>query len=186
MRKYFLLTFLLQFSLAMFAQEDYTDYLQKEKKGRGRVVLHQSKAITDLVNGKIRSPFDTRNTPLPVRPVADSTMQNSLEVQGADSLLSNMVPGSVGQRVRANGYRIQLFSGGNSRAAKNEANMVGQRMKRLFPEVTVYTQFISPHWKCRVGDFRTYEEAVELFNRLKETQQFREAVIVKSKVNIYY
>ena len=93
--------------------------------------------------------------------------------------------GQTGQRVRANGYRIQVFSGGNSRAAKTEANMMGQRVKSLFLELPVYTHFISPHWICRVGDFRTYEEAHEVFQKLKETGRFPEAVIVKSKIIVY-
>lgn len=184
MWKYFFLTLLLQLPAMAFAQEVYTDYLQTEKKGRGKVVLHQSKAITDLVNGVVKSVSGTKNTAVSSRPtVADSTLRVSATTQNPDSV---DLTSALGQRVRANGYRIQLFSGGNSRNAKTEANAMGQRAKRLFPEISVYTQFISPHWKCRVGDFRTYEEAMDMFNRLKETQLFKEAVIVKSKVNIYY
>ena len=40
MWKYFFLTLLLQLPAMAFAQEVYTDYLQAEKKGRGKVVLH--------------------------------------------------------------------------------------------------------------------------------------------------
>ncbi len=176
MRKYIFLTFMLLFPAALSAQELYTDYLQKKTSGRGKVVLHQSKAITDLVNGVARK---AANPAIPQPLLGDSA-------SAADSAsLPGIVP-STGQRVRANGYRIQVFSGGNSRAAKTEANSMEQRVRSLFPEIPIYTQFISPHWKCRIGDFRTYEEANEVFTKLKETGRFREAVIVKSKVNVYY
>ena len=36
-----------------------------------------------------------------------------------------------------------------------------------------------------MGDFRTYEEAHEVFQKLKETGRFPEAVIVKSKIIVY-
>jgi hypothetical protein len=64
--------------------------------------------------------------------------------------------------------------------------MMGNRVKSLFMDLSVYTHFSSPHWVCRVGDFRTYEEANEVFRQLKETGRFREAVIVRSKVNVSY
>ena len=64
--------------------------------------------------------------------------------------------------------------------------MMGNRVKSLFMDLSVYTHFSSPHWICRVGDFRTYEEANEVFRQLKETGRFSEAVIVKSKVNVSY
>lgn len=181
MCKFKFLSFILlfHFSVISSAQEQYTDYLQKKTPGRGTVVLHQSKAITDLVNGVGRN-----TAAIPGQSSVPAAMSTVNRVP-ADSM--GQAGGAVmGQRVRANGYRIQVFSGGNSRTAKNEANMIGRRVKNLFPEITVYTQFISPHWKCRVGDFRTYEEASEVFMRLKETQSFREAVIVKSKINVYY
>ena len=88
--------------------------------------------------------------------------------------------------MRVNGYRIQVYSGDNSRKGKNEAAAMGRRVKAMFPELSVYTHFISPHWICRVGDFRTYEEASEYFRRMRESGQFAEAVMVRSKVTVYY
>ena len=85
-----------------------------------------------------------------------------------------------------NGYRIQVYSGGNSRQSKNEAAMMGQRVRSLFGDLSVYTHFLNPHWICRVGDFKTYEEANEMYRQMKETGRFREAVIVKSKIYATY
>lgn len=170
-------TLFLLFATAGTAQEKYTDYLQHQKAGKGQVVLHQSARITDLVNG-IFAFAQTSSTKKTAPSQTETAQQTAQDVT---------LPGSAqqGQRMRANGYRIQVYSGANSRAAKTEANMMGQRVKSLFMELPVYTHFISPHWICRVGDFRTYEEANEMFQKLKETGRFREAVIVKSKVNVY-
>lgn len=184
MRKYFFLTLLLQFPLSMAAQELYTDYLQKKTSRRGNVVLHQSKAITDMVNGVAKVGSNANRAGNAQGAVGGATAANG-QSPLTDSLQLSASGGS-GQRVRANGYRIQVFSGGNSRDAKTQAYQLGQSVKELFPELVVYTQFISPHWKCRVGDFRTFEEANNVYTKLKETQRFREAVIVKSKINVYY
>lgn len=94
--------------------------------------------------------------------------------------------GSSRARMKANGYRIQVYSGGNSRMARQEATKVGGQVKALFPELQVYTHFKSPRWICRVGDFKTYEEANEVFRALRETQKFGEAIIVKSVILIPY
>ena len=84
-----------------------------------------------------------------------------------------------------NGYRIQVYSGDNSRKGKMEAMAMGQRVRGMFPELPVYTHFVSPHWICRVGDFRTYEEANEYFRQMKESGQYAEAVMVRCKVIVY-
>lgn len=164
-----------------WAQEKFTDYLLRQKAGKGQVVLHQSARITDLVNGVHAAPVASKPA---ATPSAKRTETPTRQLQ--DTLVYADEPTvQTGQRVRANGYRIQVYSGGNSRAAKNEANMMGQRVKSLFLELPVYTHFISPHWICRVGDFRTYEEAHVVFQKMKETNRFPEAVIVKSKIIVY-
>ena len=82
-----------------------------------------------------------------------------------------------------NGYRIQVYFGDNSRQGKAEARAAGLRFRNSFPEHSVYVSFISPHWLCRVGDFRTREEAREVLRQIREMGMFREAVVVKSKIN---
>ncbi len=162
------------------AQTKFTDQLQQIVPGKGRVVLHQSQAITDLVNSPDATPVNSR---------AARVIQNEAKKQPADVAAAAKVEEETEEttttptaRVRMNGYRIQVYSGGNSRQAKNEATMMGNRVKSLFSELSVYTNFASPHWICRVGDFKTYEEANEVFRQLRATGRFREAVIVKSKI----
>ena len=80
--------------------------------------------------------------------------------------------------------RIQAYAGNNTRQAKNDAYHVASRVKEYFPELTVYTSFNPPRWLCRVGDFRSIEEADAMMRRLKSTGVFREVSIVRDQINI--
>lgn len=95
------------------------------------------------------------------------------------------VDSSLLTKVRINGFRVQLYSGGNSRMDKMRAQSIAQSAKGLFIQSPVYTQFISPHWVCRMGDFKTHEEALEALHEVRATSRFPEAVIVRCKVNAW-
>ncbi|MBO4549121.1 MAG: SPOR domain-containing protein [Bacteroidaceae bacterium] len=158
-------------TLNIGAQQTYTEKLQQAVESAGRIILHQEKAITDLVNGA----KNNASKPSQKKQV-DSTSHDSTQTTATDSL-------SLGPKVRMNGYRIQVYFGDNSRKGKSEARAAGLRFRNSFPEHSVYVSFISPHWLCRVGDFRTREEAREVLRQIREMGIFREAVVVKSKIN---
>lgn len=104
---------------------------------------------------------------------------------GIEAMLGTANTGTGGQKViKAFGYRIQVYAGNNSRTARNEAYGMASRVKEYFPELKVYTQFTSPRWLCRVGDFRSIEEADAAMRQLKRTGVFKEVSIVKEQVNI--
>lgn len=177
MRRILFSFFVIQCCL-LCAQVPYTDQLQKSTGNQGTVIIHQSQVITDMVNGTTKPlavPSTTQTKTEKQVNVASTSRQDTVKVQPVST---------SGQKVRANGYRIQVYSGGNSRQAKNEAMLIQNKVKNLYAGLPVYTHFQSPHWICRVGDFRTYEEANEVFTQMKGT--FSEAVIVRSKVNVYY
>lgn len=182
MRK-FLFSILFLSVIDMFAQATYTEQLQKTEEGKGTVTIHQSKAIADLVNGVTKSTLSQQKPTQPNSQV-DTTKAQETKSKEDSTLVNLQMP--TGKKVRVNGYRIQVYLGGNSRQAKYEAQQMGRRVKGYFGDLAVYTHFVSPHWICRVGDFRTYEEANEVFQQLKQTHSFSEAVIVKSKVYAYY
>ena len=181
MKKVLLTSALFFVCVLINAQVNYTEQIQKQIPGQGRIVLHQSSAITDLING----------TALVLAPVSVKT-EKKVSVptvktpQIVDSILSdtNKVQQLTGQRIRMNGYRIQVYMGGNTKKGKSEAMMMKERVKSLFSELSVYAGFLSPHWICRAGDFRTYEEASEYLQKMRETGRFDEAVIIKSKINV--
>ena len=95
------------------------------------------------------------------------------------------VDSSLLTKVRINGFRVQLYSGGNSRMDKMRAQSMAQTAKGMFSQSSVYTQFISPHWVCRMGDFRTHEEALTMLREVRAAGGFPEAVIVRCKVNAW-
>ena len=86
--------------------------------------------------------------------------------------------------LKARGYRVQVYAGNNSRIARQEANDVAEKIEKEFPEVSVYTFFLPPRWLCRVGDYRSIEEADAVMRRLKATGHFKEVSIVREQINI--
>ncbi|WP_300725715.1 SPOR domain-containing protein [uncultured Bacteroides sp.] len=91
---------------------------------------------------------------------------------------------SSSKTIKARGYRVQVYAGNNSRVARSEAIAIANKVKATFPEAAVYTYFQSPRWLCRVGDYRTVEEAHEAMRKLKESGQFKEISIVREQINI--
>lgn len=88
--------------------------------------------------------------------------------------------------IKSTGYRVQLYAGNNTRQAKNEAHKVAEEVKETFPDLKVYTSFNPPRWLCRVGDYRSIEEADAMMRQLRATGQFKEVSIVKDQINIHY
>ena len=88
------------------------------------------------------------------------------------------------QMLKARGYRVQVYAGNNSRKAREEANKVAEDIKKEFPELPVYSFFQPPRWLCRVGDYRSIEEADASMRSLKATGKFKEVSIVREQINI--
>lgn len=160
------------------AQQKYIDRLMKPAAGQGVVRIVQDAEITRMVNGKAGEATSPATQPA----------GNGQEGQKALAEGGNQ-PGASHKPVRkmkANGYRIQVYAGGNSRTARQEAQRMAGKVKDYFSDLPVYTHFQSPRWICRVGDFRTYEEASQALDDLRATEQFDEALIVKSVILIPY
>ena len=84
-----------------------------------------------------------------------------------------------------NGYRVQVYAGGNSRDARVKAERTGREINALFPREPVYVHFYSPRWICRMGNYRTYEEAHQVLNAVKKLG-YQSAIIVKGKITVPY
>ena len=92
---------------------------------------------------------------------------------------------SEAQRViKSRGYRVQVYAGNNSRQARDEANAVAEKIKEKFPDMPVYTFFQPPRWLCRVGDYKSIEEAHVAMRQLKAAGNFKEVAIVREQINI--
>ena len=57
-------------------------------------------------------------------------------------------------------------------------------VKKAFPNMPVYTYFQPPRWLCRVGDFKSMEEAYDAMLKLKGCGKFKEVAIVRENINI--
>lgn len=86
---------------------------------------------------------------------------------------------------KVNGYRVQVFAGGNSRNDKMKAQEAGNKVKMAYPELPVYVHFYSPRWICRVGNFRSYEEANIVLKRVRN-MGYKQACIVSGKITVAY
>ncbi len=153
------------------AQQKFMDALIRPVSGQGTVHVIQDEEITRLVNGT--NPYET---------VAGGT--SNLSSGQATTVVSP--DGTVVRKMKATGYRIQVYAGGNSRTSRQEAQQMAGKVKELFGNLAIYTHFQSPRWICRVGDFRTYEEANQALYEMRATHQFDEALIVKSVIQITY
>lgn len=129
---------------------------------------------------------------------AQSNIVSELErdVQGQGSVrinqpskLSELI-GSIAQRngkpMQVEGYRVMVYSGNNSRTARDEANAMAQFMRENFPGAEVYVVFESPVRSCQYGDYRTREEAEAVMYRLKATKKFKEISVKKGIINLPY
>jgi hypothetical protein len=78
-----------------------------------------------------------------------------------------------------------VYWGGSTRTDQTNAQRAGTRVATIFPELSVYTTFESPNWRCRVGDFVTRKEADDYLDKLKSARLAQGAIIVKSEVYVY-
>lgn len=154
------------------AQQNYTDRLQQVERGRGIVKLHQSARITELVNGVKHNDATTTATTATTTATDDAARE------------TDYTRVSSAPRVKMNGFRIQIYAGGNTRKHKQQAENAGYRVRGILAGQSVYTNFITPRWVCRVGDFRSYEEAYQNLQTLKSAGGFNDAVIVPSIVQV--
>jgi type IV secretory pathway VirB10-like protein len=83
------------------------------------------------------------------------------------------------------GYRVQAFAGGNTRNDKQRAQSIGNAIKMKFPDQPVYVHFYSPRWICRVGNFRSYQEAQRVLRQVK-AMGYKAATIVKGQITVQY
>ena len=195
------------------AQTTFTQRLQKSNTGEGKVTVTQSKEIDDLVNGPqdVVTPAkqtqsnqtipNTQSTPnnqnTPKTPTTQNPQQ-SLQPQQSqrpqvttqpeatpDTTYTDEPRKKVLKGYKINGYRVQVFAGGNSRDARLKAERTGREINSLFPGEPVYVHFYSPRWICRMGNYRTYEEAHQILNAVKKLG-YKSAIIVKGKITVPY
>ena len=86
---------------------------------------------------------------------------------------------------KVNGYRVQVFAGGNSRVDRQKAENIGNKLKMEFPTEPIYVHFYSPRWICRMGNYRSYEEANKMLKQIQR-MGYKQACLVQGKITIQY
>ena len=176
--------------LAAGAQSTFTEQLQQSKIGEGKVTVTQDKVIDELINNPTatqtpKAPQTTTTTTTPAKPQQTVKLTDDLtdDTSLPDSLDLRKKVMKNGKKI--NGFRVQVFAGGNGRTDRLKAERTGEEMKTLFPNEPVYVHFYSPRWICRIGNYRTYEEAHDILRQVKQ-MGYPSAVIVKGKITVYY
>ena len=178
--------------------QTFTQRLQKPVAGQGSVTIHQSDSIDRLVNTTVLAPKSTttpKTTTTSSTSSANHTSSTSTTSQTSKPTTPQVVESqdttaTSSQKMIRNGhkitgYRVQAFAGGNSRKDRQQAEQTRNSIKSHFPNVPVYVHFYSPRWICRVGNYRTYEEAHQMLVSLRELG-FDQATIVKGKITVAY
>lgn len=89
----------------------------------------------------------------------------------------NKVKGGV------DGFSITLFRGNNVNTARDGAEKVKAMFLLKYPDDVVYLKYEQPNWFVRVGDFKTYGEALKKRNELEKTlSEIKEDIYIVPKV----
>lgn len=171
--------------------QTFLDRLKKPTKDKAVVTVTQDAAIDKLVNGDnaANTTVTTKKAPTtttkkePVeKPTSTNTTTSPASSTPEEPDMSKKV---MKNSYKVTGYRVQAFAGGNTRSDRQKAENVGNAIKRRFPEQPIYVHFYSPRWICRVGNFRTYEEAHAMLLEIRE-MGYKQASIVKGKISVQY
>lgn len=182
--------------------QTFLDRLKKPTKDKAVVTITQDAAIDKLVNGNnaTNATIGTRKDPASntkkKNAASNTATSNATSITATPSSNTSASHASsteepdMSKKVMKNsykvtGYRVQAFAGGNTRNDRRTAETVGNNIKRRFPEQPIYVHFYSPRWICRVGNFRTYEEAHAMLLEIRE-MGYKQASIVKGKISVQY
>ena len=189
--------------------QSFTKRIQKKVAGQGSVTIHQDSVIDRLVNtaplGIKVTEQVSKPTPTKTPNQSSASHQSSTSSQSSASDQSSastqptpatpnitiVTPDTIDtskklmRGYKVSGYRVQAFAGGNSRVDRQKAEQIGSDIKTHYADVPVYVHFYSPRWICRVGNYRTYEEAHQMLVSLRKLG-YTQATIVKGKITVQY
>ena len=187
--------------------QTFLDSLRKDEPGKGSVSVTQSPEIDNLVNGTGQDHSGstakegaghTRQSSATQQHHEDGKHDSASSESHTHDGTSSTTPSTTTEETvidtrkkvmrnsyKTQGYRIQVFSGGNSRADRQKAESAGMVMKSNFPTEPIYVHFYSPSWKCRMGNYKTLEEAQRMLAMVKKLG-YKQACIVKGTISVQY
>ena len=184
-------------TISAMAQTPFTQHVRTQRAGEGKVRIIQDSIIEKVVNqpmtGKTAKPGKTtgktdKTTTKPkddtaTHPDNAAAKHDNTEHENADNNETNKHVGSA-KTTTMTAYRIQIFSGSNSHQDKQKAYDLAAKCKEKFPELSVYTKFVSPRWVCRVGDFKNLADAQNYASKIRAAHFTREVRIVKTTIRV--
>ena len=196
------------FTFLPLTAQTFTQRIQKSTTGEGTVTIHHDPAIDELVNGPVPTakpkqatrkatpakPKQATRKATPAKPVTKGNKKENQKeeekdtpaIQTKDTIENQQEGDSLAtpkRTYKAIGYRVQVLAGGNTRKDRQRAEQTGRSLRSLFPGDEVYVHFYSPRWICRLGNYRTYEEAHEKMLEVRK-MGYEAATIVKGKITL--
>ncbi len=175
---------------------------QEEGGGQGSVNISQDQRLQNIVSGetpvverkpeagtsdtkepvKKNSPSNSNRTSAPRR-IQRTQIVDVKDLPTFGNRSNNDFDVRTGARRRLRGFRIQMFWGNSLRTDQLRAKRLGDKVTGAFPELKAYVSFQQPHWRCRVGDFKTRAGAARYLDKMRKIAP--EAMIVRSEIIIY-
>ena len=146
-------------AIAVMAQGKFKDRLEADVEGQGKIRIYQDDRLTAIINADYVPKFDVAKK---------KNKDNDMQIVGKNAA-----------KIRKRGYRIQVYKGSSSRADEAAARSAGRRIQLLF-DLEPYIIYNNPDWVCRVGDFKTREDAVEYLKDIRKSS--KSAMIVPSEI----
>lgn len=202
-----LLTLVFVATAQLALAQTFTGHVSEKENGKASVTIIQSQEIEKLVNRRPATADNKKQTDNQAKKEADKKerenaaallKQHDSEQQHKQSRTETDVDADdddmsiptvdMRKKVMRNsykvpGYRVQAFAGRNSKADRIKAESVGNAIKMKYPDQPVYVHFYSPRWICRVGNYRSYEEASKMLH-LIQAMGYKSATIVKGQITV--
>lgn len=160
-------------------QHNTSDAAHKTAKDKDSTAQHREQATASHDNRPAAPVHDNRQG-------GNATHETPRQADNADTEPTVDMRKKVMRRsYKVNGYRVQVFAGGNSRDDKIKAQNAGNAVKKAFPSQPIYVHFYSPRWICRMGNYRTYQEASAILTQVRK-MGYKQACIVSGKINVAY
>lgn len=176
------------------AQSSFLRNIEQKGEGWGVVTINQDATLSKLVNGDtIIQPVKEKAKNAPIAenrkkdhsaiPASESVKKQNEHVDTSDLRVADAVPRPAKiHRYKVSGYRVQIYAGSNSRSSRQEAMRKAAQFKSFFPETPAYTHFYPPRWVCRVGDFRSAQQAMAFMGQIRKTKAFSGLTVVKTAI----
>lgn len=208
--KHLLLTIVLALASTLLAgAQTFLQHLQQVQPGQGTVTVNEKTAIDSLVNNILPQPqvkkpdtpakknddkkndkpkSDSTKTETQTKPDSAKNSGEHARVEHHQPVVDENAPVDTRKKVmkhgrQVSGFRIQVYRGGSTREAKQQAQSMGNKLKNKFPGQPVYTHFFSPNWTVRMGNFKTQEEAVKMLKQVRSAG-FGSATLVRGPITV--